>query len=137
MDRERGNSEDISDERVVRELAVATRSPSRICFFSVPNDLQSFYRNYVFQIADDCGLIPMTAEDIVAEGDNLAAKIYSLIGRSHAVVVDASSPFTIQELAIARALGKGKRTLVILPTGRPEPHEAKGIKADEKTRPYL
>lgn len=119
--------DDISDERVVRELAVPARSPSRICFFSVPNDLQSFYRNEIFQIADDCGLVPMTVEDIVTEGDNLGAKVRSLIARSHAVVIDASNPFSIQDLSMARALRKGRRTLVILPAGRPISRELKGI----------
>ena len=106
--------EDIVEEEVREELTLPDDVPSRICFFSVPHDLQSFYRAHAFPVAQNHGLVPMTAEDIVRRGDNVAATIEALIARAHAVVVDASSRFTIQELAIARAQGKAQRTLVVL-----------------------
>lgn len=120
--------EDVSDEHVLRELTLPKHSPNRLCFFSVPHDLQSFYRNYVFPIAEECGLVPMAGEDLVGAGDNFGARIRASIARSYAVVVDVSSQFTIQELSMARALGKGRRTLAIIPIGQQATTETRGIK---------
>ena len=122
------NLGDVVEEEVRQELTLPSDVPSRICFFSVPHDLQSFYRAHVFPIAENHGLVPMTVEDIVSAGDNIAATIEALIFRAYAVVVDASSRFTIQELAIARAQGKGRRTLVVLPTRQQVTQETGGTK---------
>ncbi len=124
--------DDIVEEEVRQELTLPNTVPSRICFFSVPHDLQSFYRAHAFPVAESHGLVPMTVEDIVARGDNIAATIGALISRAHAVVVDASSGFTIQELAIARAQGKTRRTLVILPAGQRVTSETAGTKRLER-----
>lgn len=120
------------EEEVRQELTLPNHVPSRICFFSVPHGLQSFYRAHAFPIAGNHGLVPMTAEDIVRRGDNVAATIEALIARAHAVVVDASSRFTIQELAIARAQGKARRTLVVLPTRQQVTLETGGTKRLER-----
>ena len=124
--------DDVVEEEVRQELTLPNHVPSRICFFSVPHDLQSFYRAHAFPIAESHGLVPMTAEDIVRRGDNVAATIEALIARAHAVVVDASSRFTIQELAIARAQGKTRRTLVVLPTRQQVTPETGGTKRLER-----
>ena len=119
---------DIMDERVRDELTFPADAPNRVCFFSIPHDLQWFYQEYVFPIAENYGVVPMTAEDLIREGENVAAKIEALISRSHAVVVDVGNRFTMQELAVAQTHGKSSHTLAVLSTGTRGMARANNIK---------
>lgn len=80
----------ITDEESRRELSLASNSLSRLCFFDVSIDYLSFYRSYIFPIAEAYGLTPVFLDDILTPGDNISAKISSLFNRSSVIVLDLS-----------------------------------------------
>lgn len=103
----------VTEEEPLQELSLPQDAPTRICFFSIPFALQAFYRDRVFPLAKRHGLVPMTAEDVVSPGENIASKIDALISRSAAVVVDASSPNTFYEFRHATSMLGNRRVLLI------------------------
>ena len=120
------------DEDVGSALALTEDLPNRLCFFSVPYDLQWLYRTYVFPIAAQYNFVPMTAEDIVARG-NVDVIIEAIIARASAVVVDTGSRYTVHQLAVVRAEGNADNTLIISPQGQEVP---RGMKiAEHMERP--
>ena len=96
----------VTEEEPLRELSLPRDATTRLCFFALPLDLQPFYRERVFPLFRRIGFVPMTADDVVSPGDNIAAKIDALIDRAVLIVVEPSSPGTLIELrmAVARAL---------------------------------
>lgn len=118
----------VTEEDSLRELALPSDSPSRLCYFSVPFTLQSFYREYVFPVARDYGLVPISRIDISSSGFNTAAKIEALIERSYAVVVDAATSATRHELGIALDRGMSNRTVVLVDEEQPSSVELRNIK---------
>jgi hypothetical protein len=81
----------ITDEASLQELSLSEKDPTRICLFLIPVNLQSFYKDKVFPIVQEVGLVPMLPEMMISPGDNSIAKINALINRSHIVVADLSS----------------------------------------------
>ncbi len=101
----------VTDENSLRELSLPRGSAKRLCFFALPLNLHSFYRERVFPIAQAAGLVPVTADDVIAPGDGFAGKIDAIIEHSPIVVVDASTSFTVAE---ARMAERGKRSKVLI-----------------------
>lgn len=110
-------SSQVKEEQSLRELALPPDAQSRLCFFAVPLSLLSFYRDRVFPIARECGFVPVTADDVVAPGDAVLAKIDVLIERSLIMVVDASSEFTRAEYRLALKRLQAERILHITEEG--------------------
>ena len=107
----------IKEEQSLRELSLPTGSPTRLCFFVVPLPLLSFYKERVFPVVAEFGFVPVTADDVVAPGDAIIAKIDALISRTRLMVVDASSDYTVNELRLALKKMDNSRILIITPAG--------------------
>lgn len=105
----------ITEEKALRELSLPADSPTRLCFFAVPLSVLPYYRERVFPIARDLGLVPVTADEVISPGDNYFAKLDALMARSSVVIVDVSSDFTLAELRMALARPLKGQLLVISP----------------------
>jgi hypothetical protein len=72
--------------------------------FSLPLELLPFYRERVFPVVEQAGFVPVTADDVIAPGDNVSAKLDALIDRASVMVAEVSSDWTMAEfrMAIAR-----------------------------------
>ncbi len=83
------------------ELSIPKDSPNRLCYFSIPANLKSFYKQILFPIVEDLGLVPVINESIISPGDNVLAKIMALMDRAQFVVADLSSTEILSEIYIA------------------------------------
>lgn len=91
----------VTEEKPLRELLLPRESVSRLCFFSLPLNLVSLYRSFVFPEVERVGLIPVTAADVVTIGDTVSAKIDALIDRSAVVIIELGSEGTLAEYRMA------------------------------------
>jgi SIR2-like domain len=97
----------VTEEEPLRELLLPRDSATRLCFLSLPLDLLPFYRERVFPIVEEAGFVPVTADEVVTPGDNVSAKLDTLIDRASVMVVDLTSPWTTAEYRMAIARLKG------------------------------
>jgi bisphosphoglycerate-dependent phosphoglycerate mutase len=81
----------ISEEATLAELALPDDTNNRLCFFSIPVKLIPFYKKYIFPIVKKQGLVPISADDVIAPGDNWMAKISALISRAEFIVIDIAT----------------------------------------------
>ena len=98
----------VTEEKPLRELLLPRDAATRLCFFSLPLELLPFYRERVFPAVEAAGFVPVTADDVVAPGDSISAKIDALIDRAAVMVVELSSAWTIAELRMAIARLKSR-----------------------------
>lgn len=101
----------VKEERPLRELILPRDATTRLCFFSLPLDLLSFYRDRVFPVVEEIGFVPITADDVITPGDTVSAKIDALIDRASIVVIEWGSQWTNAEylMAVARRKGSSER----------------------------
>jgi NAD-dependent SIR2 family protein deacetylase len=113
----------VTKDEPLAELSMPKSAPSRLCFFSYPRATASFYRSFVFPIAVQCGLAPVTAEDVVTPGDSVLAKTSALLDRSEFVVLDVGTDGTsaVTSEALRGAREGKKRLLVIREADAPVP----------------
>jgi len=71
----------ITEERALGDLSLPRDALTRLCYFSFPVVLYSFYRGFVFPMAEANGFNPITTEDIISPGDNVLAKISVIMDR--------------------------------------------------------
>jgi hypothetical protein len=107
-------SSSVREEKSLQELVLPPRASARLTFFAIPVSLQSFYREKVFPIFREFNFIPVTADEVVAPGDAVQAKIEAIIERAFIVVADLSTPFTVFEWRFARDKLKPGRVLAII-----------------------
>jgi hypothetical protein len=81
----------ITDERVLRELSLPADAQTRLCYFAIPATLLSFYREIVFPIADDAGLVSASGDETAPGEGNTRALLDALLHRAHVVIGDVSS----------------------------------------------
>jgi hypothetical protein len=103
----------VKEEQPLRELSLPTGSPTRLCFFAVPLSLLSFYKERVFPVVAEFGFVPVTADDVVAPGEAIIAKIDALISRTRLMIVDVSSEYTAHELQLALKRMNPSRILIV------------------------
>jgi len=115
----------ITDENSLIQLSLPTDSTNRLCFFSIPFKLLSFYKKYIFPIAHDSGFVPITADEILSAGDGLLAKVSALIDKAGVVVADVSSSFV--EFELGMAIATQKRIFIIKEKGVPLPTDISDI----------
>jgi hypothetical protein len=123
----------ITEEDSLAEFSVPAGITNRLCFFSLPIGLVSLYREVVFPLARDAGFVPITAVDVITQGDSITAKVTALIERSQLLVFDLSSEAALHELNLALSLespfaqkvtvelARVQRMLIVLPEGSVEP----------------
>lgn len=101
------NVSKVTEEQPLRELLLPRDATTRLCFFSLALELLPFYRERVFPVVEDAGFVPVTADDVVTPGDNISAKLDTLIDRSAVMVVELTSAWTLAEYRMALARIKG------------------------------
>jgi len=107
----------ITEEEPLSELALPQDALTRLCFFAVPLALQPQYRDQVFPLVERAGLVPVTAADVVAPGENYTAKIDAIMRRSVAAVVDVTTQNTVMELGMLLGMKRSLHTLAIVEEG--------------------
>jgi len=90
-DKQTGASMETSNEDAISTFKFSEESQSELCFFSVPYSRLSLYKRYIFPIAKKYGLIPVAADDFILPGENISAKINTLIQKSTLIIADLSS----------------------------------------------
>ena len=104
----------VTEEESLQELALPRDSTTRLCFFALPLSAHPFYRERVFPLVREAGLVPVTADEVISPGENILAKIEALINRAFLVIVDASSEFTRAEARMAAARDRPGGLLIII-----------------------
>lgn len=103
-----------TEEDIFAELLLTKDAKSRICFFILPMDVESFYRRYVFSIAEKYGFRPLTVSEVVSPGDVIAAKISSIIERTQYIVLDVSTRTTMMEASMVFAQRSNSEHLLVI-----------------------
>lgn len=123
----------ITDEKSLIEFSLPRDAQIRLCFFAIPFVLLSFYRSNIFPIFKRYGFTPITATDIITSGENITAKISSLIERATLVVADiSSSKYVISEINMA--LTKKRKVIIIKEERTEVPFEIKSYEYIERPR---
>lgn len=104
----------VTEEEPLTEFSLPQEAVTRLCFFAVPLALQPQYRDQVFPLAERAGLVPVTAADVIAPGENYSAKIDAIIRRSVAAVVDVTTQNTILELGMLMGVSRRPQILVVV-----------------------
>lgn len=117
----------VVQEESLEQLSLPPGAKSRLCFFSVPVSLLSFYREQAYPIAQKHGFVPVSANDMISPGDNWLAKVETLIARSEMVVVDASTRTTMLELEIAHSKLSKEQVFVIVEESVSLPSDLSGL----------
>lgn len=125
----------VTEEGPLRELSLPSSSPTRLCFFAVPLSALPFYRDRVFPIAREVGLVPITADDVISPGENYLAKIDALLNRVSLVVVDISSEFTLAEAKMAVARDNTNHLMLVVERGTELPFDLRRHRVI--FRPYI
>lgn len=118
----------ISEEATLAELALPDDTNNRLCFFSIPVKLIPFYKKYIFPIVKKQGLVPISADDVIAQGDNWMAKISALISRAEFIVIDIATKNTMFELGLVLNQKKLQtRVLIIKAESSPLPTDLNNL----------
>ena len=107
----------VTEEEPLWELSLPGDSATRLCFFALPLSAHPFYREQVFPLVREAGLVPVTADAVISPGENILAKIEALISRAFLVIVDASSEFTRAETWMAATRDRAGGLLIIIEEG--------------------
>jgi len=116
----------VTDEDRLIQLSLPPEPNNRLCFFSIPFKLLSFYKKYVFPVVQEYGFVPITADEVLSAGDSILAKISALIDRAGIIIADISSSFVQFELGMAVA-ASSKRILIIKEKDTPIASDLAGI----------
>lgn len=108
----------VTEEEPLRELLLPKDASARLCFFAVPLNRITFYKERVFPAIDSMGLVPVTAGDVISPGDSIIAKIDALMDRAVAIVVEVGTKWTEAELTMALSRVKSAARIQ---DGRPPP----------------
>ncbi|HEU5104525.1 MAG TPA: SIR2 family protein [Solirubrobacterales bacterium] len=101
-------------ERPLEELRVSPSGEnSRLCYFSVPRNLIAFYRNEVFPMVEEVGLVPVSGFDVETEPGNQLAAAGALIERASCAIVDVGEGTGSVELGIAVSAIGSENVLVV------------------------
>jgi hypothetical protein len=118
----------VKEEQPLQELSLPPGIPNRLCFFAIPLSLQPFYRERVFPLVRNTGLVPVTADDIVSPGNALLPKLDALLDRALLFVADISSANTLFELGIAARQVNHSRILVVVQSGQDLPLDLPNVR---------
>jgi len=124
-----------TQEETLSEILTKDDSKNRLCFFSIPFQLLSFYKQNVFPIAESYGFVPITADEVLTPGDTILAKIAALIDKSEILIMDVSGKNNnvLLELGMATAKKDNKsKILVIKDKNEPIPSDIPGALIIEK-----
>jgi hypothetical protein len=124
----------VTEEEPLTEFSLPQEAVTRLCFFAVPLTLQPQYRDQVFPLAERAGLVPVTAADVIAPGENYPAKIDAIMRRSVAALVDVATQNTMVELGMLLGLRKPLRTLVVVEEAATLPLDVANLMVVQRTK---
>jgi len=124
----------VTKEEPLTEFSLPKEAVTRLCFFAVPLILQPQYRDQVFPLAERAGLVPVTAADVIAPGENYSAKIDAIIRRSVAAVVDVTTQNTIMELGMLMRVDRRPQILVVVEEDAVLPSDVAGQLVVRRTK---
>jgi hypothetical protein len=104
-------------EAPLAQIRATPRSESsRLCYFSIPLALLAFYRDEVFPLAEQAGLVPVSGFDVEAKPGNQLAATRELIQRSGLAVIDMSEGGGSVELGVVLDAVGARNLLVVSST---------------------
>lgn len=105
-----------TQEESQSEILITDDNKNRLCFFSIPFQLLSFYKQNIFPIAESFGFVPITADEVLTPGDTVLAKISALIDRAEILVMDISgrNSNVLFELGMATPRFKDKKKILLI-----------------------
>ncbi|WP_235596445.1 SIR2 family protein [Leptospira weilii] len=103
---------EISQEDPLRELSLPKSSLNRLCYFSVPLSMQYFYKENIYRIVERCGLVPVTASDIISSEESRLAKLDALIERAFVVIGDNTIKESEDEISYIRSKINNNKILI-------------------------
>jgi len=124
----------ISDE-TAGDLSLPMDSLTSLCYFVVTRDYLPFYTSNIFPLFVQYGLEPITPMGFAKGGENILAKIPSIIQRSFMVVIDASSFKQQYQYELTLALEKKKKILLITDERTKLPFDIKNMEMTIFERP--
>lgn len=110
------NVKTYSDNTAMSELAMPSDSQTRLCYFSVPFQQLSVYKDYFFPLAVRYGFVPITADSVVSAGDNIMANVSSIISKSEYFFLDLEAKNAAYDWGQILSQGKQKSNMFILRT---------------------
>ena len=111
------------EEDALQELSLPRGAATRLCFFAMSMTNQPLYRERIFPLVREAGLVPVTGDEVFPAGENWMAKMEALISRAFLVVVDLSSQYTRAEGAMAFSVKSPGSVCVVIEEGIPLPAE--------------
>ncbi|WP_061286574.1 SIR2 family NAD-dependent protein deacylase [Leptospira interrogans] len=109
---------EISQEDPLRELSLPKSSLNRLCYFSVPLSMQYFYKENIYRIVERCGLVPVTASDIISSEESRLAKLDALIERALVVIGDNTIKESEDEISYIRSKINNNKILIFSNTDK-------------------
>ena len=105
-----------TQEESQSEILIKDDAKNRLCFFSIPFQLLSFYKQNIFPIAESFGFVPITADEVLTQGDTILAKISALIDKSEILVMDISggNKNVLLELGMVTAKRNDKKKTLLI-----------------------
>jgi hypothetical protein len=91
------------DERTLADLGLPSGS-SKTCYFAVPIELLSWYRENIFPLVERSGFVPVAARDILSPPGTAMTKIDALIDRAALVVVEITDRSSVTTFEASLAL---------------------------------
>lgn len=105
-----------TQEESQSEILIKDDSKNRLCFFSIPFSLLSFYKQNIFPIAESFGFVPITADEVLTQGDTILAKISALIDKSEILIMDLSggNKNVLLELGMVTASRNDRKKILLI-----------------------
>lgn len=105
-----------NDDRVAADLRVPGE-PSRMCYFAIPLGLVPWYRDVIFPLVEERGMVPVTARDVLTPPGTVANKVDALIERAAMVVVELGGSYSDYEASLAIAQKPSEAVLLVVEEG--------------------
>lgn len=110
------NVKTYSDNTAMSELSMPSDYQTRLCYFSVPFQQLSVYKDYFFPLAVRYGFVPITADSVMSASDNIMANVSSIISKSEYFFLDLESKSAAYDWGQILSRGKLKSNMFILRT---------------------
>ncbi|NSW90276.1 MAG: SIR2 family protein [Firmicutes bacterium] len=105
-------------DQTLAELSLPVESVGRLCYFMIASKYQSFYKSYVYPIAKDYGITPISFDEAISAGDNnILAREIALIERADLIIIDIDNERQLESLQIAMEKRKKQVYLLVVHEG--------------------
>lgn len=131
------NVKTISGSDTQSELVMPSDYQTRLCYFSVPFQHLSFYKDYFFPLAVRYGFVPITADSVISAGDNIMASVSSIISKSEYFFLDLESKNACYDWGQILSQGKAKSNMFILRTPDIGLSNSRSFRAINKPNDFL